>query len=749
MIRFEQVTRRYDADGRPALDDVTVEFYRGDFAFLIGASGSGKSTLLRMILREGLPQRGKVTVAGQNLGLMLDRRVPDFRRSIGMVFQDFRLLPDKTVFDNVAFAMRVLGAKRSAIRKRVTKVLEKVDLAHLAKRYPHEISGGEQQRAAIARAIVNGPAILLADEPTGNLDPRASAEVMKVLRWINASGTTVIMATHDRAIVDQAQSRVVQLHRGKLVRDEPHGFYDAPIGSEAWEVLAQEEGESGLRAHDPAPLKTGVVPIVAAKETPFTPHADTEHFDGEDSEDSDTYESDLPADQSIEPGEDPSGVEYENDPVLQESGPEDFAQELEHMHFDLPVDEDEPLQENNEPRNEEPAEEFTEDDDEANAAEEDDAELEELELEHAEAADAEFEDPDSSEEEPLDLSAWDAESWDAEFENADLQASNAHSEVPGSADGEDAEEAYFEESEDVDSEELLDEHGDHGDAPDDEEGAGFHVSWPEHVRDQAVERDVPELHGDFNGTELPDLELDGYAEVDEAEFVPDEPQVPEVPLDEQLAQGIPAQDQPSQDDFEDDDFRHNDFTEEQPSAELLPEDAPTGELPPVAASPYRLPPIYPGLTPQQLASRRAAEVQQGESTPVTHPKVPASRSSLRAGTQPGLPQPAPARPRLSWLAHAEDDDAPSNPSTPDAEAFPPEPIRPPTRRQQSAPSPERAAPDNQPPARENADETPARPVPRPKSSASQSTYTDARRTAEHLGISRSRRSILRRLRRDV
>ncbi|GAB3188278.1 cell division ATP-binding protein FtsE [Nesterenkonia suensis] len=253
MIRFEHVTRRYEPGGRPALDDVSVEFHRGDFVFLIGASGSGKSTLLRMILREGLPQQGKVTVAGQNLGLMLERRVPDYRRSVGMVFQDFRLLPDKTVFDNVAFAMRVIGAKRSQIRQRVTAVLERVGLEDLSHRYPHEISGGEQQRAAIARAIVNEPAIVLADEPTGNLDPRASDEVMKILRWINASGTTVIMATHDRVIVDRMRRRVVQLHDGALVRDDERGSYDPPRGSHAWSILRDEETSGGLRAQDPRP----------------------------------------------------------------------------------------------------------------------------------------------------------------------------------------------------------------------------------------------------------------------------------------------------------------------------------------------------------------------------------------------------------------------------------------------------------------------------------------------------------------
>lgn len=264
MIRFENVTRRYDSGGRPALDGVTVEFLREDFVYLIGASGSGKSTLLRMILREGLPQQGKITVAGQNLGLMLERRVPAFRRSIGMVFQDFRLLPEKTVFENVAFAMRVIGARRSQVRQRVNAVLERVDLAHLARRYPHEISGGEQQRAAIARAIVNEPAILLADEPTGNLDPRASADVMKILRWINANGTTVVMATHDRSIVDAMRRRVVQLHQGSMIRDERGGSYDAPVGSEAWTIL--QEGEESQRDSAGASLAPGSVGVLSLNE---------------------------------------------------------------------------------------------------------------------------------------------------------------------------------------------------------------------------------------------------------------------------------------------------------------------------------------------------------------------------------------------------------------------------------------------------------------------------------------------------
>lgn len=237
MIRFESVTRRHQDSGKPALEDVTVEFHRGDFVFLIGSSGSGKSTLLRLILRETLAQEGRLTVSGQNLGRMLPRRVPIYRRSIGMIFQDFRLLPDKNVQQNVAFALEVIGAPRREIRSRVPEVLDQVNLKHLAQRYPHEISGGEQQRAAIARAVVNRPAILLADEPTGNLDPRASAEVMAILQDISEAGTTVVMATHDRPAVDKYAHRVVHLHEGKIIRDEKPGKYDPQPGSSAWNIL--------------------------------------------------------------------------------------------------------------------------------------------------------------------------------------------------------------------------------------------------------------------------------------------------------------------------------------------------------------------------------------------------------------------------------------------------------------------------------------------------------------------------------
>lgn len=349
MIRFDHVTRRYQQDGRPALDDISIEFERGDFVFLIGASGSGKSTLLRMILREGLPQKGKITVAGQNLGLMLERRVPDFRRSIGMVFQDFRLLPDKTVFENVAFAMRVIGAPRAKIRKRVTKVLERVNLDHLAKRYPHEISGGEQQRAAIARAIVNEPAILLADEPTGNLDPRAAEEVMKILRWISASGTTVIMATHDRPIVDRMRRRVVQLHRGVLVRDEQRGTYDPPAGSQAWTLLREEEASSGLRASDPAPAAVAAQDAVSEKSSASEkdPGSEEESAPAEDRvpEEAPVPEG-APVSEEAPAPEDRAEAEAEEPDVA----PEQSAEEQ--QHEDFPEDAAAPAEERERPAEE-------------------------------------------------------------------------------------------------------------------------------------------------------------------------------------------------------------------------------------------------------------------------------------------------------------------------------------------------------------------------------------------------------------
>ncbi|SIT72194.1 cell division ATP-binding protein FtsE [Microbacterium sp. RU33B] len=225
MIRFENVTKRYRGTARPALLDVDFEVLRGEFVFLVGASGSGKSSCLRLVLREDVPSDGRVVVLGRDLRTLSNRKVPYFRRHVGAVFQDFRLLPTKTVFQNVAFTLQVTGSSRAFIQQSVPEVLALVGLAGKEKRFPHELSGGEQQRVAIARALVNRPQVLLADEPTGNLDPATSVEIMQLLSRINAGGTTVVMATHEAGFVDQMQRRVIELRDGEIIRDERHGGY--------------------------------------------------------------------------------------------------------------------------------------------------------------------------------------------------------------------------------------------------------------------------------------------------------------------------------------------------------------------------------------------------------------------------------------------------------------------------------------------------------------------------------------------
>lgn len=225
MITFERVTKRYDKRNRPALDDISVDIRAGEFVFLVGASGSGKSTFMRLILREERPTAGRVIVAGRDVGRLSRRKVPQLRRGMGAVFQDFRLLQNKTVYQNVAFTLQVLGRKSSQIERSVPEVLELVGLADKMGRFPDQLSGGEQQRVAIARAFVNRPPLLLADEPTGNLDPSTSVGIMKLLDRINRVGTTVIMATHDAAIVDQMRKRVIELDVGQLIRDEARGVY--------------------------------------------------------------------------------------------------------------------------------------------------------------------------------------------------------------------------------------------------------------------------------------------------------------------------------------------------------------------------------------------------------------------------------------------------------------------------------------------------------------------------------------------
>jgi cell division transport system ATP-binding protein len=225
VIRLDNVSKVYPNMTRPALSDVTVEVDKGEFVFLVGSSGSGKSTFLRLLLKEDSPTSGSVHVAGKDLARLSHWKVPALRRQIGCVFQDFRLLPNKTVFDNVAFALEVIGKPRQLIEKVVPEVLDLVGLEGKGSRLPDELSGGEQQRVAIARAFANRPMILIADEPTGNLDPSTSVGIMKLLDRINRTGTTVMMATHDAVIVDSMRRRVVELDNGKVVRDQSRGVY--------------------------------------------------------------------------------------------------------------------------------------------------------------------------------------------------------------------------------------------------------------------------------------------------------------------------------------------------------------------------------------------------------------------------------------------------------------------------------------------------------------------------------------------
>ncbi len=229
MIRFENVSKTYK-NGTPALTNISLDIEKGEFVFLVGASGSGKTTFLRLLLREELPDRGRILEAGRDIGSLPKWRVPYLRRNIGCVFQDFRLLPNKTVFENVAFALEVIGRPHSTVESQVPQILELVGLGAKADNLPSELSGGEQQRVAVARAFVNRPLILLADEPTGNLDPTNSETIMALLERINRTGTTVVMATHDKALVDRMRRRVIELDRGELIRDQVRGVYGVEDG---------------------------------------------------------------------------------------------------------------------------------------------------------------------------------------------------------------------------------------------------------------------------------------------------------------------------------------------------------------------------------------------------------------------------------------------------------------------------------------------------------------------------------------
>ena len=224
MIKTIGLSKVYKGDV-VALRDINVDILKGEFVFLVGPSGSGKSTFMRLILREEQASSGEIYVAGKNIGTLAKWKIPLLRRNIGCVFQDFKLLPNKTVFENVAFALEVIGRPKNVIKAQVPEVLDLVGLGHKSNNFPDELSGGEQQRVAIGRAFVNRPQILIADEPTGNLDPATSVEIMKLLDLINRSGTTMMMATHDHTIVDAMRRRVIELEKGVVVRDQERGVY--------------------------------------------------------------------------------------------------------------------------------------------------------------------------------------------------------------------------------------------------------------------------------------------------------------------------------------------------------------------------------------------------------------------------------------------------------------------------------------------------------------------------------------------
>ncbi|SHK49892.1 cell division ATP-binding protein FtsE [Tepidibacter formicigenes] len=225
MIEFKDVNKTYK-NGKVALSNINLKINKGDFVFLVGSSGAGKSTFIKLLLKEKEVTTGKIIIEGQDVTKIPRRKIPKFRRSIGVVFQDFRLLPNKTVYENVAFAMEIIGQSSKNIRRRVPFILGMVGLSEKAKSYPNELSGGEQQRVSIARAIVNNPSLLIADEPTGNLDPSTANEIMNLLVDINRRGTTIIMATHAKDVVDKMRKRVIALDKGKVVKDEERGTYN-------------------------------------------------------------------------------------------------------------------------------------------------------------------------------------------------------------------------------------------------------------------------------------------------------------------------------------------------------------------------------------------------------------------------------------------------------------------------------------------------------------------------------------------
>ncbi|MBO1758409.1 MULTISPECIES: cell division ATP-binding protein FtsE [Dermacoccus] len=272
MIRFDHVSLTYGRKLAPALDDVSFDIERGEFVFLVGQSGSGKSSLMRLMTHEVTATSGQIHIAGRDLMTMPRRKVPSLRRDIGVVFQDFRLLENKTVAENVAFVLEILGWRRGAVRTAVPEALELVGLAEKSRRFPHELSGGEQQRVAIARAVVKQPAILLADEPTGNLDPENSEEVVGVLDRVNRTSTTLVMATHDNSLVDRLQRRVIEMSDGRLVRDSTGGYRSEATsrrsGARRLDAVAEQDGHDSHDAHDdPSALDGTTTAIPGARAT--------------------------------------------------------------------------------------------------------------------------------------------------------------------------------------------------------------------------------------------------------------------------------------------------------------------------------------------------------------------------------------------------------------------------------------------------------------------------------------------------
>lgn len=300
MIRLHNVTKVYDHDV-VALREVGLEVAKGEFVFLVGPSGSGKSTLLRLMMREDRPDTGEVWVAGKHASSLPSWKVPHLRRSIGTVFQDFKLLPNKSVYENVSFALEVTGRSRHVIRNQVPQVLKLVGLSDKADRQPRQLSGGEQQRVSIARAFVNRPLILLADEPTGNLDPATSVGIMRILDRINRTGTTVVMATHDHAIVDAMRRRVVQLDEGRVIRDQRSGAYEIRVQSNVGKpVEAPEPAEDTATVVDEGVPEEALPAPVSAEAEPETSDLEESEAETSDAEQSEADAAELKADEAVD-----------------------------------------------------------------------------------------------------------------------------------------------------------------------------------------------------------------------------------------------------------------------------------------------------------------------------------------------------------------------------------------------------------------------------------------------------------------